>query len=103
MQFASSLLGSVTWQRQKLSVSYDQVSLAPQGRPERGDWELPLEPGPAASVVRRPTSPEFLLGCSGAKHFAASWLDRQPAETLPAGQRAFASWEDLTEGLQDYF
>lgn len=103
LQFAPGLLGSVNWQRQRLSVSYDQVSLAPQGRPKRGDWELPLEPGTIASVVRRPASPEFLLGRSGAGRFASSWLGASPAESLPVDQRAFASWEILAEGLQNYF
>jgi len=103
LQLAPSLLGSISWQRQKLSVSYDQVSLAHQGRPERGDWELPFEPGPVASVVRRPASPEFLLGRSGAGRFASSWLGASPAALLPVGQRALASWELLEEGLQAYF
>jgi len=103
LQFAPSLLASVRWPRQKLSVSYDQVSLAPQGRPEQGDWELPLEPGPAASVVRRPASPEFIMGRSGAGSFASNWLGASPTALLPVGQRAFASWELLEEGLQAYF
>jgi len=103
LQFSPGLLASVRWYRLRLSLAYDQVSLAPQGQPERGDWGLPLEPGPAASVVRRSVSPEFVMGGTGAGRFATTWLEKPGAGHQAAGQQGFASWEVLTQGLQDYF
>lgn len=103
LEIAPQLLSAVHWQRLRLTVAYDQVSLAPRGLPERGDWSLPLEPGSPASVVRRPAGSEILLGRGGAERYNRIWLAGERPETLPLDQRGFSEWESIPQGLQDYF
>ncbi|HEY5673110.1 MAG TPA: radical SAM protein [Malonomonas sp.] len=103
LQIAPRLLSQVRWHRLRLSVAYDQVQLKQQGNPEKGDWPLPLEPGPAASVVRRAASEEFLLGPTAARSYVRNWLEGERAEFLPVEQRGFSEWESIPVGLQRYF
>lgn len=103
LELAPRLLPTVNWHRLRLAVGYDQVSLGPQGQPERGDWSLPLDPGSQASVLRRSAGPEILLGRSAAERFQRIWLAGEIPETLPVEQRVFCEWENIPQGLQDYF
>jgi uncharacterized protein len=103
LECAPELAASIRWPRLRLAIGYDQVQLSQQGKPERGDWQLPLEPGASAHVVRRAASAEFLLGRSAAERFFRSWLEGARPDLLPAEQRGFGEWESIPTGLQSYF
>ena len=103
LQIAPQLFPLIRWPGLRLAVAYDLVQLGQQGNPDRGDWELPLDPGPAAQVVRRSASAEFQLSPAVARTFSRTWLEGAQPEILPADQRIYQEWENIPAGLQRYF
>jgi len=103
LQISPQLLAQTHWHRLRLAVSYDRVQLMQTEKPEPEDWQIQMEPGAAAQVVRRAASAEFLLGPAAARRFSEIWCEGHLPGTLPAEQRIFSGWESIPEGLQCYF
>ena len=103
LSISPQLLPLINWHRLQLAVGYDQVQLMQQGKPDRGDLKIPLEPEHAVNLVRHRDSAEYLLGPTAARSFFHTWLEGHSPETLPAHQRVFQEWENIPEGLQTYF